>query len=62
MLRTWNHSADVFLPHLDSPLLFRRVRVTSFGNQKTGELFDGNGSLQSSDFDGAEDLRKFWTE
>jgi hypothetical protein len=62
VLRTWNHSADSFLPHVDSPVLFRRVRVTSFGNQKTGELFDGNGSVLSFDFEGAEDLKKFWAE
>ena len=62
VLRTWNHSADSFLPHVDAPVLFRRVRVTCFGNQKTGELFDGNGTLLSTDFDGADDLRKFWTE
>jgi hypothetical protein len=62
LLRTWNHSADSFLSHVDHPVLFRRVRVTSFGCQKTGELFDGNATSLSVDFEGAEDLKKFWAE
>jgi hypothetical protein len=62
-LRTWNHHADSFLPLVDAPLLIRRVRVTSFGSQKTGELFDGTGSIMvTGDFVGADDLKKFWSE
>ncbi len=61
-LRTWNHSGDSFLPFVDAPVLFRRVRVTSFANQKTGELFDGSGTIVVHQFDGAEDLKAFWAE
>ena len=61
-LRTWNHSGDSFLPFVDAPVLFRRVRVTSFANQKSGELFDGSGTIVVHQFDGAEDLKAFWAE
>ena len=62
ILRTWNHSGDSFLPFVDSPVLFRRVRVTSFASQKSGELFDGSGTILVNKFDGAEDLAAFWAE
>jgi hypothetical protein len=61
-LRTWNHSADLFHPFVDTPVLFRRVRVTSFSSLKSGELFDGSGTTIAHDFVGAEDLKKFWAE
>jgi hypothetical protein len=62
-LRTWNHSSSVFLPWVDSPVMFRRVRVTSFASMKAGELFDGSGTIfDSSAFDGSDDLMKFWAE
>jgi len=62
-LRTWNHSSDSFLPLVDSPVMFQRVRVTSFATLKTGELFDGSGTIIIRDkFVGAEDLKKFWSE
>jgi hypothetical protein len=61
-LRTWTHSADSFLPNVDQPTLFRRVRVTLFANQKAGELFDGTGTTVVRDFAGAEDLKAFWAE
>ena len=62
-LRTWNHHSDSFLPLVDSPVLFRRVRVTSFATQKAGELFDGSGTtIDRGDFPGSDDLRKFWSE
>ena len=62
-LRTWNHSGDTFLPFVDTPVMFRRVRVTSFASIKAGELFDGSGTLvQATPFPGDEDLRKFWAE
>ena len=61
-LRTWNHSGDSFLPFVDSPVLFRRVRVTSFATQKSGELFDGSGTILVNKFDGADDLAAFWAE
>ena len=62
-LRTWNHSSDTFLSLVDTPVMFRRVRVTSFASIKAGELFDGAGTLvQATPFPGDEDLRKFWAE
>ncbi len=62
-LRTWNHNSDAFLPHVDSPVMFRRVRVTSFASFKSGELFDGIGTIiDTGNFSGAEDLVKFWAE
>ena len=62
-LRSWNHNGDMFLPHVDTPLMFRRVRVTCFATQKTGELFDGAGTvITTGNFPGSEDLLKFWAE
>ena len=62
-LRTWNHSSDVFVPLVDSPVMFRRVRVTSFASHKTGELFDGTGTIiDPNNVPGADDLKKFWSE
>ena len=62
-LRTWNHTGDSFLPWVDQPVMFRRVRVTSFASIKSGELFDGAGTtIQASPFVGADDLVKFWAE
>lgn len=62
-LRTWNHHGDTFLPYVDSPVMFQRVRVTSFASMKTGELFDGSGTIiLKDDFDGAADLKVFWSE
>jgi hypothetical protein len=62
-LRTWNHNSDAFLPLVDSPVMFRRVRVTSFASFKSGELFDGAGTIiDTGNFTGAEDLVKFWAE
>jgi hypothetical protein len=43
--------------------MFQRVRVTSFSSQKTGELFDGSGTIVIKEkFAGADDLKKFWSE
>jgi hypothetical protein len=62
-LRTWNHNCDLFLPLVDTPVMFQRVRVTSFANVKTGEMFDGSGTIIIRDnFVGAEDLKKYWIE
>lgn len=62
-LRTWNHNSETFLPLVDSPVMFRRVRVTSFASQKTGELFDGSGTIiDSGNFPGSDDLNQFWSE
>jgi hypothetical protein len=62
-LRTWNHHGDMFLPHVDKPMMCRRVRVTCFANHKTGELFDGSGTvLATGHFPGSDDLQLFWSE
>ena len=62
-LRSWNHSASIFQHLVDTPVLIRRVRVTSFASVKTGELFDGTATIvESGSFPGSEDLNKFWTE
>ena len=63
VVRSWNHGADSFLRLVDTPILLTRVRVTSFGGAKTGELFDGAGTMiHDGKFVGADDLRQFWSE
>lgn len=62
-VRSWNHGAGLFQRLVDTPIKLTRVRVTSFGGGKTGELFDGAGtSICEGTFDGADDLRQFWSE
>ena len=62
-VRSWNHTATLFQPKLDQPILIHRVRVSSFGGMKIGELLDGNGSIvHEGDFPAAADLAKFWSE
>jgi hypothetical protein len=62
-LRSWNHPSAMFLPLVDTPVMFRRVRVTSFASQKSGELFDGAGTIiEKNGFTGSDDLKKFWSE
>ena len=62
-VRSWNHGAGLFQRLVDTPVMLTRVRVTSFGGGKTGELFDGTGSsINEGNFDGADDLRQFWSE
>jgi hypothetical protein len=60
-IRSWNHEADAFLPHVDLPLLIRRVRVTSFAGMKICELLDGAGSVIETSFKGDVALSKFWS-
>jgi hypothetical protein len=62
-VRSWNHGAGLFQRLVDTPIKLSRVRVTSFGGCKTGELFDGAGTtICEGNFDGADDLRQFWSE
>lgn len=62
-IRSWNHVADQFVGRIDHPIMISRVRVTSFGGLKIGELLDGTGSIiHQSGFPGSEDLAKFWCE
>lgn len=63
VVRSWNHGAGLFHRLVDTPIMLTRVRVTSFGGGKTGELFDGTGTLvNEGTFVGADDLRQFWAE
>lgn len=63
MVRSWNHGGALFAPLSDSPVLIQRVRVTSFAGMKIAEMFDGSGTvIQKGDFEGAQDLMKFWSE
>jgi hypothetical protein len=63
MVRSWNHGSSLFAHLVDSPVLIQRVRVTSFAGMKIAEMFDGTGSvIQQGDFEGAQDLIKFWSE
>ena len=62
-IRSWNHIAIEFANKLDQPILISRVRVSSFGGMKIGELLDGTGSIvHQGDFPGSTDLAKFWSE
>ncbi len=61
-VRSWNHHADAFNRFADSPILIRRVRVTSFAGMKLCELLDGAGSVIETAFPGDAALRKFWRE
>ena len=38
VIRTWNHPASAFSAFVDQPLLVRRIRITSFGGVKLGEV------------------------
>jgi hypothetical protein len=60
-IRSWNHYPDTFLPHVERPLLIRRVRVTSFAGMKICELLDGSGSIMETSFKGDVALSKFWS-
>jgi hypothetical protein len=62
-VRSWTHGSGLFQHLVDTPIKLTRVRVTSFGGCKTGELFDGAGtSISAGNFEGADDLRQFWSE
>jgi hypothetical protein len=61
-MRSWTHSEAEFSEFLERPLLFRRVRVTSFGGLKILELLEGSGTEVVADFDGANDLTLYWQE
>ena len=62
-IRSWNHVASEFSAKLDQPIMISRVRVSSFGGMKIGELLDGTGSIVHQDqFSGSVDLAKFWSE
>jgi hypothetical protein len=63
MVRSWNHGSAQFGHLVDRPILIQRVRVTSFAGMKIAEMMDGTGTvIIDGDFDGAQDLSKFWSE
>ena len=60
---SWNHLATEFATKLDQPITISRVRVSSFGGMKIGELLDGTASIvHQGQFAGSADLVKFWSE
>jgi hypothetical protein len=61
-VRSWNHSEAEFSSFLEKPLLFQRVRVTSFSGLKILEILDGEGTIVSSTFAGMKDLEDYWQE
>jgi hypothetical protein len=61
-VRSWNHDPDQFAFSIEKPIMFRRIRITSFAGQKVGELLDGSGTITCSTFPGAAELLRFWAE
>lgn len=61
-VRSWNHDPDQFAFSIEKPIMFRRIRITSFAGQKVGELLDGSGTITCSTFPGTADLLRFWAE
>ena len=61
-VRSWCHSSEEFARFQERPVLFKRVRVTSFGGLKILELLDAAGTVVSDNFDGAADLKQYWLE
>ncbi len=59
-VRSWHSTEAEFRSFIDKPILLQRVRVTSFAGIKIGEMLDGDGTVISSDFDGAQALANFW--
>lgn len=61
-VRSWNHGKVEFARLQDQPILFKRVRVTSFGGLKILEMLDGPGTVVLDKFAGDDDLRQYWQE
>jgi hypothetical protein len=59
-IRSWNLSRADFHSFIDKPILLQRVRVSSFAGIKVGEMLDGDGTVVSTEFDGAQALANFW--
>jgi hypothetical protein len=60
VVKSWNHKAADFAMYEESPVLIQRVRVSSFGGQKTAEFLDNEGSVVVKDFPGKFALIKYW--
>jgi hypothetical protein len=61
-IRSWSHCESEFASFVEKPLLLRRVRVTSYAGTKVLELLAGPGTVLLDEFDGKDDLAKYWSE
>jgi hypothetical protein len=59
-VRSWNHSADMFLGFKERPVCIKRLKITSFVGSKIGELLDGDASVFITEFPGSAELEQFW--
>lgn len=59
-VKSWNHDQGALLQYVDKPVVFKRVRVTSFAGTKLCEILDGAGSIIDTEFSGKTSLLKFW--
>lgn len=59
-IKSWNHESHFFQQYVDRPVIFKRVRVTSFAGTKMCEMLDGSGSIIETEFPGKISLTKFW--
>lgn len=59
-VRSWNHESDSFVSIAEKPVLFTRIRVTSYAGKKMGELLDHNGSEIAMEFPGKKLLEDYW--
>jgi hypothetical protein len=59
-VKSWNHAYHDFQLYAESPILIKRVRVTSFNGVKLGELLGNTGSVIVEDFAGKAALEKYW--
>jgi hypothetical protein len=61
-IRSWNHSESELAHLIERPVMFKRVRVTSFAGLKILELLEGSGTEVVTKFDGECDLLSYWAE
>jgi hypothetical protein len=61
-IRSWSHCESEFARFIEKPLLLRRVRVSSYAGLKVLELLAGPGTVLIDEFDGKDDLAKYWSE
>lgn len=61
-VRSWNHCEVEFAQFREQPILFKRVRITSFAGNKILELLDASGTEVFSEFAGKSDLASYWRE
>ena len=61
-IRSWNHCEGEFSKFLEKPLLFQRLRVTSFAGTKILVLLEGNATNILPEFENKADLVQYWNE